>query len=154
MLVAVVDGDANDVGVSSRNAEAFILSFHFPFEPVSSGEEELHLENGSKDSSPFFTSPFILLVTRASSSVVAAESFGISTLPEALLVVVAPPGVVDRVWTESGVGLTDDSTLAGGIDCCDSDDDMVDEVNCGVWDGGVVFNTDTWGETPFCCDMP
>lgn len=149
----VVDGDANDVGVSSIYAEAFILSFHFPFEPVPSGEEELHLEKGSKESSPFFTSPFILPVTRARSSVVAAESFGISTFPEIFVVVLTPLDVFDCILTESDVCFTDESMLADGIDCCDSED-MVDMVNCGVWDGGVVFNTDTWGETPFCCDMP
>lgn len=95
LLEVVMDGDANDVGVSSKKAEVFILSFHLPFDPASNGDDELHLENGSKPPSPFFTSPFILPVTRAKSSVVAAESFGISTFP-VIGVVAVPPGVVDR----------------------------------------------------------
>lgn len=153
-LGVVIDGDANEVGVSSMKAEVFMLSFHLPFDPAPRGDDELHLENGSNPLSAFFTSPFILPEIRARSSVVAAESFGISTFP-VVDVVYVPPGVVDQSLqkSESATGFTDESTLSDGIDFTDAEDTL-DWVNSGVWDDGVVFNTDTWEEAPFCCDMP
>lgn len=102
--------------------------------------------------SPLFTSPFILPVTRAKSSVVAAESFGISTFP-VIGVVAVPPGVVDRALQYPAAGFTDESTPSGGIDFTDAED-TADWTNSEVWDNGAVLNTDTWEEAPFCSDMP
>lgn len=149
-------GGVNEAGESSKNAaEAFILpsacvSIHLLLKPVSNVEEvddDGELQRAIC-SGPFFATPFRPPVTRARSSVVAAESFGISTFP------VIVPDVEDL--RESDGGFADDSTLAvefccslGSIDGCEPE-----VVNCG-WEGGVVVvSIDAWGRTPFCCDMP
>ena len=121
----------------SKNAEEdFILpvpcAFHLLFKFVSS-DGELQPLIGSK---PSFLAK--LPVTRAKSSVVAGESFGISTLPVIVL----------DFFIASNGGLKDGSTLVV-FWLCGIDEEVV---NC-VWDDGVD-SIGAWGKSPFSCVIP